>query len=129
MLCVLRVSSLAVQGVPPRVVVIQRSECHTALTSLRQRDRLFFTPLLVLSDLSLFLCPFFSLPPSLSLSFFCFSLSLSLSFFISLSLSLCARLLSQELTDIQLASGTSLGSSNSSCLTQGPQVSGPRQPH
>ena len=128
MLCVLRVSSLAVQGVPPRVVVIQRSECHTALTSLRQRDRLFFTPLLVLSDLSLFLCPFFSLPPSLSLSLFFVSLSLSL-FFFSLSLSLCARLLSQELTDIQLASGTSLGSSNSSCLTQGPQVSGPRQPH
>ena len=127
MLCVLRVSSLAVQGVPPRVVVIQRSECHTALTSLRQRDRLFFTPLLVLSDLSLFLCPFFSLPPSLSLSLFFVSLSLSL--FLSLSLSLCARLLSQELTDIQLASGTSLGSSNSSCLTQGPQVSGPRQPH
>ena len=95
MLCVLRVSSLAVQGVPPRVVVIQRSECHTALTSLRQRDRLFFTPLLVLSDLSLFLCPFFSLPPSLSLSFFCFSLSLSLFFYLSLSLSLRASFVSR----------------------------------
>ena len=126
-------SSLAAQGVPLRAVAIQRSEQHTALTSFCRWGRLFFTPSLVLSDLSrlnvsVLFSPSLSLSlPPLSLSIY-LSISLSLSPFLylylslslSLSLSLCPSFflsLSLSLPSLSLSLSPSLSLSLSVSLS------------